>query len=113
METSQFEFSKDGTDDQTAVGQNRSPPCSLNLGDYLCAVCAHHRRRCSRFGRSAPVPVGAITAPVKLAEPIANTLFFAGEATNTAGHSGTVHGAIATRYRAADEILALISRKAA
>lgn len=40
-----------------------------------------------------------------LAAPIANTLFFAGEATNFAGHHGTVHGAIASGYRAAAEIL--------
>ena len=41
----------------------------------------------------------------EFAAPIANTLFFAGEATNFAGHHGTVHGAIASGYRAAKEIL--------
>jgi len=41
---------------------------------------------------------------------VANTLFFGGEATNSDGHSGTVHGAIATGYRAADEILTVTSR---
>ena len=40
----------------------------------------------------------------ELAKPIENTLFFAGEATDTAGHNGTVHGAIASGKRAADEI---------
>jgi len=65
------------------------------------------------LGAYSYIPVGAITAPVKLAEPVAKTLFFAGEATNSDGHSGTVHGAIATGYRAAGEILSLISRKAA
>jgi monoamine oxidase len=40
-----------------------------------------------------------------LAAPIANTLFFAGEATDTSGHNGTVHGAIASGKRAATEIL--------
>ena len=40
-----------------------------------------------------------------LAAPIEDTLFFAGEATNTDGHTGTVHGAIATGRRAAREIL--------
>ncbi len=34
-----------------------------------------------------------------------DTLFFAGEATNSDGHHGTVHGAIATGARAACEIL--------
>ncbi len=40
-----------------------------------------------------------------LARPVQNTLFFAGEATDTTGHNGTVHGAIASGYRAAEEIL--------
>jgi monoamine oxidase len=40
-----------------------------------------------------------------LASPIDNTLFFAGEATDTTGHNGTVHGAIASGRRAAKEIL--------
>lgn len=40
-----------------------------------------------------------------LAEPVENTLFFAGEATDTSGHNGTVHGAMASAYRAANEIL--------
>jgi monoamine oxidase len=40
-----------------------------------------------------------------LAAPVENTLFFAGEATDTSGHNGTVHGAIASGRRAANEIL--------
>jgi uncharacterized protein with NAD-binding domain and iron-sulfur cluster len=42
----------------------------------------------------------------EFARPIAETLFFAGEATNSDGYHGTVHGAIATGYRAAAEVLA-------
>jgi monoamine oxidase len=34
-----------------------------------------------------------------------DTLFFAGEATDTTGHNGTVHGAIASGHRAANQIL--------
>jgi len=49
--------------------------------------------------------VGGIDAAAKLAEPVAGTLFFAGEATNTDGYNGTVHGAIATGLRAAEELL--------
>jgi monoamine oxidase len=41
-----------------------------------------------------------------LGASVEKTLFFAGEATDTTGHNGTVHGAIASGYRAADEILA-------
>ena len=39
-----------------------------------------------------------------LAAPVEGTLFFAGEATDTAGHNGTVHGAVASARRAAEEI---------
>ena len=40
-----------------------------------------------------------------LAQPVEDTLFFAGEATDTSGHTGTVHGALATGERAAQLIL--------
>lgn len=40
-----------------------------------------------------------------LAEPVASKIFFAGEATHTKGHFGTVHGALETAVRAAKEIL--------
>ena len=48
--------------------------------------------------------IGASRAVPALAEPIAGTLFFAGEATHDR-LSGTVAGAIASGYRAADEVL--------
>ncbi len=49
--------------------------------------------------------VGADGAQEALGRPVENTLFFAGEATDTTGHNGTVHGAIASGRRAAKEIL--------
>jgi monoamine oxidase len=49
--------------------------------------------------------VGSDGAQQSLAAPVENTLFFAGEATDTTGHNGTVHGAMASGYRAAKEIL--------
>lgn len=49
--------------------------------------------------------VGADGAQQTIAAPLEKTLFFAGEATDTSGHNGTVHAAIATGYRAAREIL--------
>jgi monoamine oxidase len=49
--------------------------------------------------------VGANGAQRMLAAPVKNTLFFAGEATDTCGNNGTVHGAIASGYRAAQEII--------
>jgi monoamine oxidase len=47
--------------------------------------------------------VGGADAPAALARPLRSTLFFAGEATDPEGRTGTVHGAIATGKRAADE----------
>ncbi len=49
--------------------------------------------------------VGSDGAQQALADPIEKTLFFAGEATDITGNNGTVHGAIASGNRAADEIL--------
>jgi monoamine oxidase len=49
--------------------------------------------------------VSSDDAQQTLATPVENTLFFAGEATDTTGHNGTVHGAIASGRRAAREIL--------
>jgi monoamine oxidase len=48
--------------------------------------------------------VGALDAPQRLAAPVGQTLFFAGEATHAAGASGTVHGALETGERVAREV---------
>ena len=48
--------------------------------------------------------VGGAEAPMALAQPIARTLYFAGEATHPT-QSGTVAGAIETGRRVAREIL--------
>ena len=49
--------------------------------------------------------VGADGAQEVLSDPVHDTLYFAGEATDTTGHNGTVHGAIASGHRAAEQIL--------
>lgn len=49
--------------------------------------------------------VGGSGAARKLARPVEQTIFFAGEATDTDGHSGTVEGALATGSRAARGVL--------
>jgi monoamine oxidase len=66
-----------------------------------------HDWQADTFARGAYsyLPVGGLEAQKALARPVENTLFFAGEATNTDGHNGTVHGAIATGMRAARELL--------
>jgi monoamine oxidase len=48
--------------------------------------------------------VGGSNAAKSLSKPVAGTLFFAGEATDTGGRTGTVEGAIATGLRAAKQI---------
>ena len=57
------------------------------------------------LGAYSYVAAGGSDIQQELAEPLDSTLFFAGEATNFQGHHGTVHGAIASGYRAASEIL--------
>lgn len=48
--------------------------------------------------------VGGAASPAALARPLRWTLFFAGEAADPEGRTGTVHGAIATGRRAAAEV---------
>ena len=55
--------------------------------------------------------VGAVEAQQALGAPLEDTLFFAGEATDVSGNNGTVHGAIASGYRAAAEILRTTSTR--
>jgi monoamine oxidase len=50
--------------------------------------------------------VGGLEAREQLAEAVEDTLYFAGEATDTGGHGATVHGALASGHRAARQILA-------
>ena len=66
-----------------------------------------HDWQADPFARGAYsyVAVGGIDAPQRLAAPIDDTLFFAGEATDSAGHTGTVHGALASGRRAAREVI--------
>jgi monoamine oxidase len=56
-------------------------------------------------GAYSYVPAGALSARKALAQPVADTLYFAGEATDLNGYGGTVHGAIASGERAARQVL--------
>ena len=66
-----------------------------------------HNWRIDPFSRGAYsfTGVGGLSAHRVLARPVANTLYFAGEATN-ADESGTVAGALSSGLRAARELLA-------
>lgn len=57
------------------------------------------------LGAYSYAPVGALSASAAMAEPVENTLYFAGEHTDTTGHWGTVHGALRSGLRAAEQIL--------
>jgi monoamine oxidase len=57
-------------------------------------------------GAYSYVMVGGSDATRELSQPVAGTLFFAGEATES-GFGGTVASALASGYRAAAEILAM------
>lgn len=59
-------------------------------------------------GAYAYVTVGGQRAPARLAQPIDDTLFFAGEATD-AEQMGTVAGGLASGHRAAGELLTAIA----
>jgi monoamine oxidase len=59
-------------------------------------------------GGYAVTQVGGLGASRVLARPIAGTLFFAGEHTHTEGQAGTVHGALETGERAAQECLEVL-----
>jgi len=54
--------------------------------------------------------VGGAEAPKELAKPLQGTLFFAGEATDAEGATGTVHGAIASGRRAAHQVVRALTR---
>ena len=71
-----------------------------------------HDWQADPFARGAYsyVLAGGLEARAVLARPVADTLFFAGEATNSDGHTATVHGAIASGLRAAREVIAAVRR---
>jgi monoamine oxidase len=66
-----------------------------------------HNWSADPFSRGAYsyVRAGGLEAQQQFGDPIEDTLYFAGEAANAAGHAGTVHGAMATGERAARAIL--------
>jgi monoamine oxidase len=58
------------------------------------------------LGAYTYTPVGGGEARRVLAAPLGDSVFFAGEATHYDGHLATVHGALESGRRAADEVLA-------
>ena len=58
------------------------------------------------LGAYSYAPAGAVGASDALAQPIEDTLYFAGEHTDTTGHWGTVHAAMRSGLRVVEQILA-------
>ena len=56
-------------------------------------------------GAYSYVPVGAMNCSKEMTNPVEDTLFFAGEHTDTSGHWGTVHGALRSGLRASQQVL--------
>jgi monoamine oxidase len=73
-----------------------------------------HDWQADPFARGAYswVKVGGVNAAAELARPLEFTLFFAGEATDSNGHNGTVNGALESGYRAAQEVLLVLGKVA-
>jgi monoamine oxidase len=73
----------------------------------LLVSCHEHDWSADPYARGAYsyVPAGALDAPAKLTAPVEGTLYFAGEHTDVTGHWGTVHAALGTGMRAAEQML--------
>lgn len=56
------------------------------------------------MGAYSYVPAGAIRASDVLAQPVSDTLYFAGEHTDTTGHRGTVHAALRSGLRVVSQM---------
>ncbi len=81
-------------------------PVAMLRGQMLC--CATHDWQTDPLtcGAYSYVPAGALDAVLTMATPVKQTLYFAGEHTDTTGHWGTVHAAMRSGLRAAKQVLA-------
>ncbi len=83
----------------------------LDKSTVLDELASHHHHDWTRdplaCGAYSWVPVGGVSASAAMCEPVENTLYFAGEHTDTTGNWGTVHGALRSGVRAAEQILSL------
>ncbi|HLW63703.1 MAG TPA: NAD(P)/FAD-dependent oxidoreductase [Gemmataceae bacterium] len=92
-------------------GLQESFPSITEPLESLVEACHVFDWQADPFARGAYcyVPAGGMDLPKQLSAPVANTLFFAGEATDTK-QMGTVAGAIASGNRAAEELLSRRSK---
>ena len=108
------------------AGPNADPLLTRTIGELASIACRqlgpifgaelrpksvhYHNWTADPFSRGAYTYtlVGGINAQQQLALPLDETLFFAGEHTESEGHYGTVHGALASGKRAAREVLSVL-----
>ncbi|HEV2645180.1 MAG TPA: FAD-dependent oxidoreductase [Acidobacteriaceae bacterium] len=82
---------------------SRSPD---EIRSQLMRCFTHDWQHDSLFnGAYSYIPAGSLDACANMTAPVEDTLYFAGEHTDTAGHWGTVHAAIRSGHRAAQQIL--------
>ena len=83
-----------------------SLPLAYLRGQLIC--CATHDWQTDSFtcGAYSYVPARGLDAVLKMATPVQDTLYFAGEHTDLTGHWGTVHAAMRSGMRAAKQVLA-------
>ena len=98
--------SPDALRDRSLQALSRIFAVPVKVLEDLLADFYTHNWATDPFSRGAYsyIPVGGLKAQAALAEPVENTIYFAGEAANKKGHHGTVHGAIASGLRAAELI---------
>lgn len=79
--------------------------CQL-LRDWLVSWHTHNWQLDPwALGAYSYAPAGAADASEKMTSPVADTLYFCGEHTDISGHWGTVHGAVRSGLRAAEQVL--------
>jgi monoamine oxidase len=79
---------------------------AADIRTELIATYSHDWQRDGlSFGSYSYVPAGALDACSKMTIPEDHTLYFAGEHTDTTGHWGTVHAALRSGLRAANQVL--------
>lgn len=77
-----------------------------DVRDGLLGTYSHDWQRDGlTFGSYSYVPARALDACSKMTLPAENTLYFAGEHSDTTGHWGTVHAALRSGIRAAQQVL--------
>ena len=84
---------------------------AISLQDQFVAAHFHDWQR-DPYARGAYsyAPAGSAGSSAILAEPVENTVLFAGEHTDTTGHPGTVHGALRSGLRAGRQALTLLAQ---